>query len=324
MRRTDKTCVEPFLSVVVPCYNEEETITLFYQELIRVTDENKIDFEIVFVNDGSKDKTIEKIKGLSDRDNRVKYISFSRNFGKESAMLAGLKTAAGECVVIMDADLQDPPEILPEMIDVLQSGEYDSVATRRMDRKGEPKIRSFFSKAFYSIINLFSDSDIVDGARDFRLMKRDMVDAIVSMQEYNRFSKGIFGWVGFRTYWLPYENKTRIAGESKWNFWKLFLYGIDGILNFSDLPIKFVSIAGLIMTVISFVCLIFIVVRRLIWGDPVAGWASIVSIIVFIGGLLMFSIGMIGQYIAKIYTEVKNRPHFIVSETNVNGVSKTG
>lgn len=237
-------------------------------------------------------------------------------------MYAGFVNASGDYVAVMDADLQDPPALLPEMIKILDSGEYDSVATRREDRKGEPPVRSWFARKFYQIINKISDADVVDGARDFRLMKRDMVDAIVEMSEYNRFSKGIFGWVGFKTYWLPYENVERVAGESKWNFWKLFKYAIDGIINFSLVPLKLSSWLGFIMTGIAFIMLVVIILRRLNHGDPVAGWASLISVIIFIGGLIMLSLGVIGQYLAKIYMESKHRPHYISSESNIKNVKK--
>lgn len=231
-------------------------------------------------------------------------------------MYAGFCNAAGDYVAVMDADMQDPPELLPKMLEILQSGKYDSVATRRMTRAGEPPIRSFFARKFYQIINRISDADIVDGARDFRLMKREMVDAIISMSECNRFSKGIFGWVGFRTYWLPYENVERIAGETKWNFWKLFRYAIDGIVNFSQVPLSVASWFGIFMTFLSVVALVLIVARRLLFGDPVAGWASTICVIIFIGGLQMLCLGIMGQYLAKLYIEAKNRPHYIIAETN--------
>ena len=250
------------------------------------------------------------------------YLSFSRNFGKEAAMYAGFCNARGEYVAVMDADMQDPPSLLPKMLEILESGEYDSVATRRADRKGEPPIRSWFARKFYHIINKISDADIVDGARDFRLMKREMVDAIVSMSEYNRFSKGIFGWIGFRTYWLPYENVERVAGETKWNFWKLFKYAIDGIINFSQAPLSIASWFGIFMTFCSFLLLFGIVIRKAMFGDPVAGWASTVCVIIFIGGIQLFCLGIMGQYIAKTYLETKHRPHFIISETNGEDVKK--
>ena len=274
------------------------------------------EYEFLFVNDGSKDATLSILKDLAERDEHVTYLSFSRNFGKEAAMYAGFTNAKGDYVAVMDADMQDPPALLPQMLALLTSGEYDSVATRRVNREGEPLIRSWFARKFYQIINRISDADIVDGARDFRLMKREMVDAIVEMGEYNRFSKGIFGWIGFRTYWLPYENVNRVAGETKWNFWKLLKYAIDGIINFSQAPLAVASWFGMGMTLLSFIAVIFIVVRKLVFGDPVTGWASTACIITFIGGVQLFCMGIMGQYIAKTYMEVKQRPHYIVAESN--------
>lgn len=274
------------------------------------------EYEILFVNDGSKDDTLKLIRDFAREDRRVKYISFSRNFGKEAAMYAGFCNADGDYAAVMDADMQDPPALLPEMIRILETGEYDSVATRRVNRNGEPPVRSWFAGRFYRLINKISDTDIVDGARDFRLMKREMVDAIVAMGERNRFSKGIFGWVGFRTYWLAYQNNERAAGQTKWSFWKLFKYAIDGIINFSEAPLQLASWFGLLMTGISFFFLIFLVVRKLCFGDPVNGWASLMCVIIFIGGLMLFCMGILGQYIAKIYGESKSRPHYIIAETN--------
>jgi glycosyltransferase involved in cell wall biosynthesis len=310
------------LSLIVPCYNEQEALPLFYKEASKVLSNMRCDHEFLFINDGSRDGTLEIMKKLAAEDPHVFYYSFSRNFGKESAMYAGLCNARGDYVAVMDADMQDPPSLLPEMVRILETGEYDSVATRRTDRTGEPPVRSWFSKRFYSLINQISDADIVDGARDFRLMTRDMKDAVLSMGEYNRFSKGIFGWVGFRTYWLPYENVERVAGETKWSFWKLFKYAIDGIISFSQTPLSISSWFGILMTVFSFLLLIFIVLRRLIFGDPVAGWASTICVIIFIGGLQLFCLGIIGQYLAKTYMEVKNRPHYIVSDTNAEHAQK--
>lgn len=305
------------ISLIVPCFNEEESLPFFFEEAVRVLNElPAYDSEMLFVNDGSSDKTLQVLKELSGKDERVKYLSFSRNFGKEAAMYAGFCNASGDYVAVMDADLQDPPSLLPRMLDILESGEYDSVATRRVSRKGEPPIRSFFARMFYKIINRISDADVVDGARDFRLMKRDMVDAIVKMSEYNRFSKGIFGWIGFRTYWLPYENVERVAGETKWSFWKLFKYSLEGIVNFSQMPLTLASWMGIIFTAISFIMLLFVVVRKIVFGDPVAGWAFLVCIVVFLGGIQLFCLGIMGQYQAKTYLETKKRPHFIISETN--------
>lgn len=274
------------------------------------------EYEFLFVNDGSKDKTLDILKKYAAEDKAVKYYSFSRNFGKESAMYAGFCNATGDYVAVMDADLQDPPSLLPEMVQILETGEYDSVATRRKNREGESKIRSWFAKKFYQIINRISDADIVDGARDFRLMKKEMVDAIVSMSEYNRFSKGIFGWVGFKTYWLAFENVERVAGNTKWSFWKLLKYAIDGIVNFSQTPISISSGFGICMTLCSFIMLLIIVVRKLLFGDPVTGWASTICVIIFIGGIQLFCLGIIGQYIAKTYMETKHRPHYIIADTN--------
>ena len=304
------------ISLIVPCYNEQEAIPLFYEEVKRVMDENKLDYELLFINDGSKDNTLKVLKELAQKDENIYYFSFSRNFGKEAAMYAGFCNSTGKYVAVMDADLQDPPSLLPKMIEILDSGEYDSVATRRADRKGEPPIRSWFAKKFYKIINRISDADIVDGARDFRLMKYEMVQAIIDMQEYNRFSKGIFGWIGFRTYWLEYDNVERVAGQTKWNFWKLFKYAIEGIINFSQAPLDIASWFGVLMTGISFIALIIIIIRRLIWGDPVAGWASMICVVIFIGGIQLFCMGVMGQYVAKTYMETKRRPHYIIAETN--------
>ena len=302
------------ISIVVPCYNEEIAIGMFYQELMRVLEAMKWEYEIIFVDDGSKDNTLQEMRNLQAINRCVHFISFSRNFGKEAAMLAGFKEAKGEYVAVMDADLQDPPSLLPEMMKILRENKYDNVATRRTNREGEPKFRSFCAKIFYKLINKISDAEIVDGARDYRLMKRNMVDAILSVAEYNRFSKGIFGWVGFRTYYISYENVERVAGKTKWSFWKLLKYAFDGIVNFSDAPLQIASYLGFVMTFVSVVMLIFIIVRRLWFGDPVAGWASIVCIIIFIGGIQLFCLGIMGQYIAKTYMEVKNRPRYIIAE----------
>ena len=304
------------ISIIIPCYNEQEAVPLFYTESMRVLKELNYEYELIFVNDGSKDQTLAAIKDLCAADPHVVYLSFSRNFGKESAMLAGFHAASGDFVTIMDADLQDSPSLLPQMLKILEEGEYDSVATRRFSRDGEPMIRSWVARKFYQLINRISDADIVDGARDFRLMKKEMVRAILSMNEYNRFSKGIFGWIGFRTYWLSYQNVERAAGTTKWNFWKLFKYAIDGIINFSQTPLSIASWFGISMTFFSFAALMVIIIRRLVFGDPVVGWASTVCIMIFIGGLQLFCLGIIGQYIAKIYMEAKHRPHYIISESN--------
>ncbi len=305
------------VSLIIPCYNEGLTIPLLYKELCSVTKElTNYRFEFLFVDDGSSDNTLDILCQCALTDDRVKYISFSRNFGKEAAMYAGFCNSKGEYVAVMDADMQDPPSLLPEMLKILESGEYDSVATRRVSRDGEPKVRSFFARLFYRIINKISDTDIVDGARDFRLMKREMVDAIINVSEYNRFSKGIFGWIGFRTFWLPYKNIERSAGETKWSFWKLFKYSIDGIINYSQIPLAISSWLGVFCTLLSFIMVVFVVVRKLVFGDPVAGWASTVCIIMFVSGIQLFSIGIMGQYIAKIYLETKKRPHYIIAKTN--------
>lgn len=304
------------ISLIVPCYNEQDALPIFYEEVIKIIDKMQCEYEIIFVNDGSKDKTLEILKKISKKNENVTYLSFSRNFGKEAAMYAGFCNVCGDYIAVMDADMQDPPSLLPEMVKLLESEDYDSVATRRVSRDGEPSIRSWFARKFYQLINKISDADIVDGARDFRLMKRKMVDAIVSMNEYNRFSKGIFGWIGFKTYWLPFKNVERIAGETKWNFWKLFKYAIDGIINFSEAPLSIASWSGMGMTLIAFVMMAVIIIRRLCFGDPVAGWASTMCVIIFIGAVQLFSIGIMGQYLAKTYNETKHRPHYIISESN--------
>lgn len=304
------------ISVVVSCYNEQEALPLFYEEITKIANKIKnAEFEFIFVNDGSKDKTLDIVKSFRKNDERVKFISFSRNFGKEAAMYAGLKKASGDYIAIMDADLQDPPKLLIEMYDTLSKKEYDCVATRRVSRKGEPPIRSFFARLFYKLINKISKAEIVDGARDFRLMTRQMVDAIISMEEYNRFSKGIFGWVGFNTKWIEYENVERIAGETKWSFWKLFKYSIEGIIAFSTAPLVISTIMGILFCFVAFLMIIFIVAKTLIYGDPVSGWPSMVCIMLFVGGIQLFCIGIIGQYISKTYLEVKKRPIYIIKET---------
>ena len=310
------------LSIIVPCFNEQESLPLFYDKITEVLGGVEGEYELLFVNDGSRDGTMDVLRSLAEKDGHVTYLSFSRNFGKEAAMYAGFCNAGGDYVAVMDADLQDPPDLLPQMLELLQTGDYDSVATRRADREGEPPIRSFFARMFYKIINKISDADIVDGARDYRLMKRDMVEAIVEMGEYNRFSKGIFGWLGFRTYWLPFKNVERVAGETKWSFWKLFKYSIDGIVNFSQVPLSIASMGGLLLTLLSFLMIVFIIVRKLLFGDPVAGWPSMACIVVFIGGLELFCMGIMGQYIAKTYLETKHRPHYIVAESNRDDVKK--
>jgi glycosyltransferase involved in cell wall biosynthesis len=308
------------LSLIIPCYNEETSLPIFYKEITAVVANMSVCYELILVDDGSKDGTLSVIKQLASGDTHIKYLSFSRNFGKEAAMYAGFCNATGDYVAVMDADMQDPPTLLPKMLELLENGDYDSVATRRANRQGEPPLRSWFAQLFYKLINKISDVDIVDGARDFRLMKREMVDAIVAMSESNRFSKGIFGWIGFRTYWLSYENVERAEGETKWNFWKLLKYAVDGIINFSQTPLSIASGFGMVMTVCAFVSLLIIVVRKLLFGDPVAGWASTICIMLFLGGLQMFCIGIMGQYIAKTYVETKHRPHYIIVETNKDEV----
>lgn len=304
------------ISIVVPCYNEEKTLPYFYEEMCKVMNNLKqYKFEIILVDDGSKDGTLEKMKELSSLDERVKYLSFSRNFGKEAAMFAGFEYSKGEYVAIMDADLQDPPDLLEKMIKFIDEG-YDSVATRRVDRRGEPIIRSFFARIFYKLINKISDVDVVDGARDYRLMSRQMVDAILAMREYNRFSKGIFGWLGFKTKWLAYENKERVAGETKWSFWKLFKYSLEGIVAFSIFPLQMASIFGVIFSIIAFFMIIFIIFRTLMFGDPVAGWPSLISVIILLGGLQLLCIGILGTYLAKTYLETKKRPIYLIKEKN--------
>ena len=308
------------ISIIIPCYNEELTIPHFYKEIDSITKKMKNDFEFIFINDGSIDKTINIIKEYSKKDKRIKYISFSKNFGKEAAMLAGLELSSGDYVSIMDADLQDPPSLLPKMYELLtnKKNDYDCVATRRINRKGEPIIRSFFAKKFYKIINKISNIEMVDGARDYRLMTRQMVDAIINLKEYNRYSKGLFQFVGFNTKWIEFENTTRIAGKTKWSFWKLFLYAIDGITAFSTIPLAISSFIGLLFFLISFIMIIIIIIKTLIFGDPTSGWPSMVCIIFFVSGIQLFCVGIIGQYLSKTYLETKNRPIYIIKETNIN------
>lgn len=304
------------LSVIVPCYNEEENVAPFYEELMKNESffrEKEIELEVLFIDDGSADGTVQEVRKLRERDERVHYVSFSRNFGKEAAMFAGLEHSKGDYVVLMDADLQDPPALLPDMINCLEQG-YDSAATRRVSRKGEPPIRSFFARMFYRLMKRISKTEIMDGARDYRMMTRQMVDAILSMKEYNRFTKGIFGWVGFHTKWLEYENVERTRGETKWNFWKLLLYSMDGITAFSTVPLMIASVAGVLFCMLAFVMIIFIIVRKLIFGDPVAGWPSLVCIMLFLSGVQFLCTGILGQYLAKTYMEVKKRPIYLVKE----------
>ncbi len=307
------------ISIIVPCYNEEQAIPFFYDEITKTVEEMKNNFEFIFINDGSKDKTIEVIKQYSKKDKRVKYIHFSRNFGKEAAMLAGLKLSTGDYVAIMDADLQDPPSLLPKMLSILEdpNNDYDCVGTRRVTRKGEPPIRSLFARMFYKIINKMSKIEMVDGARDYRLMSRQMVDSILELGEYNRYSKGLFQFVGYNTKWLEYENVERVAGETKWSFWKLFLYAIEGIVAFSTAPLAISSIAGILFCIISFIMIIIIIAKTIIFGDPTAGWPSLVCIIFFVSGIQLFCLGIIGQYLSKTYLETKKRPIYIIKETNI-------
>lgn len=310
------------ISVVVSCYNEEKALPLFYEEMERVRKrdfDGIVDFEYIFVNDGSKDNTLKIMKELNEKDSKVRYISFSRNFGKEAAMYAGLEASVGDYVTLMDADLQDPPALLKQMYDYIKNEGFDSVGTRRVTRKGEPPIRSFFARKFYKIINKMSDIEMVDGARDYRLMTRQVVDSIISLKEYNRYSKGLFSFVGFDIKWIEYENVERVAGETKWSFWKLFKYALEGITAFSTTPLIFSSILGLIFCFVAFIAIIFIIVKTLVYGDPTAGWPSMACIVVFVSGIQLFTIGIIGQYLSKTYLEVKHRPIYIIKETEKDG-----
>mgnify|MGYP006070436903 FL=1 len=302
------------ISIVIPCYNEEETIAIIYKELVQV--DRKLQdfyFEYIFINDGSTDDTLLKLRQLSKKQN-VHYLSFSRNFGKEAALYAGLKEANGDYVTVMDADLQDPPELLIEMIRILEQGEYDCVGTRRINRRGEPSIRSWFARKFYQLINHIGEVEMVDGARDFRLMTRQMVDSVLELSEYNRFSKGLFAWVGYNTKYLEYENRERVAGQTSWSFWSLFKYSIDGIVNFSEAPLNLASFVGAFSCFASIIAMIFIVVKTLIFKDPTSGWPSLVCIILFIGGIQLLCLGIVGKYISKIFLETKKRPIYIVKE----------
>lgn len=307
------------ISIIVPCYNEEQAIPYFYEEISKVAKKMKNDFEFIFVNDGSKDKTIEIVKDYAKKDERVKFINFSRNFGKEAAMYAGLELSSGDYVAIMDADLQDPPSLLPEMVNILEdkNSDYDSVGTRRVTRKGEPPIRSFFARQFYKIINKMSKIEMVDGARDYRLMKRQVVDSILELKEYNRYSKGLFEFVGYNTKWLEFENVERVAGETKWSFWKLFLYAIEGIVAFSTVPLAIASVAGFLFCLISFIMILVIIIKTVAFGDPTSGWPSLVCIIFFVSGVQLFCLGIMGEYLSKTYLETKKRPIYIVKETNI-------
>lgn len=305
------------ISIIVPCYNEEEALPIYYKEMQSIVEKlkDRAKFEFIFVNDGSKDKTLEILRDMAKKDKSVRYISFSRNFGKEAGMYAGLNAALGDYVAIMDVDLQDPPKLIIEMFDTLEEGEYDCVASRSVSRNGYSPVRKFFTKMFYKIINKLSKTEMVDGARDFRLMSRKMVDAILSMGEYNRYSKGIFGFVGFNTKWIEFENTERVAGYSKWSFWKLFVYAIDGITAFSTTPLVLSAFIGIIFCLIAFLMIIIIIIRTLCFGDPVAGWPSLVCIIMFVSGVQLFCLGIMGLYLSKAYMETKHRPIYIVKET---------
>ena len=302
------------LSVVIPCYNEQETIAIYLNEMKKIESELPLAFEYIFINDGSKDDTLLILREVADRYDNVNFISFSRNFGKEAALLAGLKATTGDFVTVMDVDLQDPPELLPQMYQKIQEG-YDIVGTRRSSRTGEPVIRSFFAKKFYQVINQISDTEMVDGARDFRLMTRQVVDAILELNEVNRFSKGIFSWVGFDTYYISFENRERSAGETSWNFWSLFKYSLEGIINFSEAPLTFATLIGLGSCIMSILAMIYFFLDNLVTQNPVPGWPSLVCIILFLGGLQLFCLGIVGKYIGKIFTEVKNRPNYIIKES---------
>lgn len=305
------------LSVVVSCYNEEESIPIFYKEICKISKSmSNVNFEIIFVDDGSYDKTLEVIKKIYKKDKKIRYISFSRNFGKEAAMYAGLVASKGDYVTLMDADLQDPPSMILNMYEVIENEGYDCVGTRRVTRKGEPPVRSFFARKFYKIINKLSDIEMVDGARDYRLMTRQMVNSIIEMKEYNRYSKGLFSFVGFKTKWLEYENVERVAGETKWSFWKLFVYAIDGITAFSTKPLVISAIVGFIFCIVSFIMILVIIAKTLIFGDPVSGWPSMVCIIFMVSGIQLFCMGIMGEYLAKTYLETKNRPIYIVRESS--------
>lgn len=300
------------ISIVVPCYNEEEAVPIFCEEINNILID--FEYEIIFVDDGSTDNTLKILRERAKENNLIKYISFSRNFGKEAAMLAGLEKANGDYLVIMDVDLQDPPRLIPVMYEILQDEEFDCVRTRRTTRKGEPIIRSFFANMFYKLINKFSKVKIVNGARDFIMMKRSMVDAILKLPEYNRFSKGLFSWVGFNTKWLEYENEKRSAGKTKWSFWKLFLYSIEGIVAFTTAPLAIATVMGLLFCMIALLLIIFILIKTIVWGDPTSGWPSLVCIISLIGGIQLFCLGIMGEYLSKLYLECKNRPIYITRE----------
>ena len=310
------------ISIIVPCFNEEEVLPLFYSEITNVFKTIKYDYEILLVNDGSKDNTLQVMQDLVSKDKHIIYLSLSRNFGKEAAMYAGLNNADGDYVGFMDADLQHPPVLLKEMIAKLENDEYDCVACRRVDRTGDSKIRTVFSRLFYRIINKISDAQMIDGAGDYRLMKKNMVEAMLSLSEYNRFSKGIFSWVGFNTCWIEYENVDRAAGKTSWSFWGLVRYAVDGIVNFSNAPLDIATWFGLFFALIAFIYLVFIIIKYAIFGDPVQGWATTICVILIIGGIQLFAIGVMGQYMGKTYMEVKNRPHYIIARTNKKDIKK--
>ncbi len=304
------------ISIIVSCYNEEESLPLFYEEVTKVMDSMKDNtFELLFVNDGSKDNTLDLLREFSKKDNRVRYVSFSRNFGKEAAMLAGLDYSTGDYVTLMDADLQDPPFMLPKMLKVLENESLDCVGTRRVTRKGEPPIRSFFARMFYKIINKMSKIEMVDGARDYRLMTRQMVNSILECREYNRYSKGLWSFVGYETKWLEFENVKRVAGETKWSFWKLFRYAVEGIVAFTTVPLTIAAFLGIFFCLIAFFFILVIIFKTLMWGDPVGGWPSLACIIIFVSGIQLFFMGIFGEYLSKTYLETKKRPIYIVKET---------
>ena len=305
------------IDLIVPCYNEEESIPLFYEEIKKVRKNMQYKIAIIFVNDGSSDKSLDVMKEIALKDEFVKYLSFSRNFGKEAAMLAGLEASTGDYVTIMDVDLQDPPELLHEMVRLIDEEGYDIVGTRRVTRKGEPVIRSFFARCFYRLINKMSKVEMVDGARDYRLMTRQVVNSILKLKEYNRYSKGLFSYVGFKTKWLEYENVKRVAGETKWSFWKLFIYAIEGIVAFTTVPLTIATIIGFLFCIIAFIMIIVIIIKTLVYGDPTSGWPSLACIIFLVSGVQLLCIGVIGEYLSKMYLEVKNRPIYVIKESNL-------
>jgi glycosyltransferase involved in cell wall biosynthesis len=307
----------PLMSIVAPCFNERASVERFYREVCAISPGMPgVELEFVFVDDGSTDGTLGVIKGLRASDPRVRFVSFSRNFGKEAAILAGLRHASGDLVALMDVDLQDPPSLLPQMYAAVSSGEWDCAAARRTTRKGEDRVRSWFARRFYRTFNALSHVELVDGARDFRLMTRQMTDAVLTMTEVNRFSKGIFGWVGFRTTWIDFENVGRASGDTKWSFSRLVRYAMDGLVDFSTAPLEFASGVGLLSCGFAFIGLVFIVVRWLFLGDPVPGWPSLACFVLFLGGLQLFGIGVLGEYLSRTYLEAKHRPVYITRETD--------